>query len=75
MSKGEAELKLNAAIERDAILECEQEELLSLVQRLRDEKRGIMLCVVCYIFFGTYFWSFLYLINNMIYIYMYKINY
>ncbi|XP_067006153.1 nuclear distribution protein nudE-like 1-A isoform X2 [Anabrus simplex] len=41
MSKGETESKLNAAIERDALLECEQEELLAMVQRLKDEKRDL----------------------------------
>ncbi|XP_046987485.1 nuclear distribution protein nudE-like 1-A isoform X1 [Schistocerca americana] len=41
MSKGETELKLNAQIERDALLECEHEELLAMVQRLKDEKRDL----------------------------------
>ncbi|GLH10693.1 Uncharacterized protein GBIM_15607 [Gryllus bimaculatus] len=41
VSKGETESKLNAAIERDALLECEHEELLAMVQRLKDEKRDL----------------------------------
>jgi hypothetical protein len=39
-SVAEFESKLNSAIERNALLESEQDEARSMVQRLKDEARG-----------------------------------
>ncbi|XP_063240965.1 nuclear distribution protein nudE-like 1 isoform X2 [Bacillus rossius redtenbacheri] len=39
----EHELKLNSAIERNAILEVEQDETKALLQRIKDESRDLML--------------------------------
>lgn len=44
-SVAEFESKLNSAIERNALLESEQDEARSMVQRLKDEARGE--CTVC----------------------------
>jgi hypothetical protein len=41
----EFESKLNSAIERNALLESEQDEARAMVQRLKDEARGE--CTVC----------------------------
>jgi hypothetical protein len=39
-SVAEFESKLNSAIERNALLESEQDEARAMVQRLKDEARG-----------------------------------
>jgi hypothetical protein len=39
-SVAEFEAKLNSAIERNALLESEQDEARAMVQRLKDEARG-----------------------------------
>jgi len=39
-SVSEFETKLNSAIERNALLESEQDEARAIVQRLKDEARG-----------------------------------
>jgi len=47
MSIEDFEAKLNLAIERNAFLESEldeKENLKSMVQRLKDETRGLFLC-------------------------------
>jgi hypothetical protein len=44
-SVAEFESKLNSAIERNALLESEQDEARAMVQRLKDEARGE--CTVC----------------------------
>nr|CAD7201908.1 unnamed protein product [Timema douglasi] len=41
-SLGESETKLNTAIERNAILEVEQDETKSILQRLKDESRDLL---------------------------------
>jgi hypothetical protein len=42
----EFESKLNSAIERNALLESEQDEARAMVQRLKDEARGeYVVCV------------------------------
>ena len=40
-SVSEFEAKLNSAIERNALLESEQDEAHAMVQRLKDEARGM----------------------------------
>ena len=44
-SVAEFEAKLNSAIERNALLESEQDEARAMVQRLKDEARGE--CISC----------------------------
>jgi hypothetical protein len=43
----EFESKLNSAIERNALLESEQDEARAMVQRLKDEARGECTVSIC----------------------------
>jgi hypothetical protein len=47
MSVAEFESKLNSAIERNALLESEQDEARAMVQRLKDEARGECALCIC----------------------------
>jgi hypothetical protein len=46
-SVAEFESKLNSAIERNALLESEQDEARAMVQRLKDEARGECTVSIC----------------------------
>lgn len=60
-SVAEFESKLNSAIERNALLESEQDEARSMVQRLKDEARGECTISICKVGYEdlTYFTSLL----------------